>query len=69
LNVFRQYNISNDTEILTGGFIDEQSKLYQTLYQYLEHLKPAVVDETVFATGEFKDYSLHYFLPYANYVL
>jgi hypothetical protein len=32
LNVFRQYNISNDTEILTGGFIDEQSKLYQTLY-------------------------------------
>ena len=69
LNVFRQYKISNSTEILTGGFIDEQSKLYQTLYQYLEGLRPAAVDEAVFATGEFKDYSLHYFLPYANYVL
>ena len=69
LNVFKQYNISRETEIFTGGFIDEQSKLYQTLYQYLEGLRPAQVDETLFASDEFKDYSSHYFLPYANYVL
>ena len=69
LNVFKQYNINKETEILTGGFIDEESKLYQVLYQYLEGLRPAQVDESLFASGEFKNYSSHYFLPYANYVL
>jgi hypothetical protein len=69
LNIFKQYNIDNKTEIVTGGFINEESKLYQTLYQYAEGLKLAQVDEELFATGGFKDYSSHYFLPYANYVL
>lgn len=69
LNVFKQYNIGNETEIITGGFIEEESKLYQTLYQYAEGLKIAQVDEELFASAEFKDYSSHYFLPYANYIV
>jgi hypothetical protein len=69
LNVFQQYAIEKNSEILTGGFIDEKSKLYETLYQYLEGMKLAPVDETLFASDAFKDYSPHYFLPYTNYVL
>jgi len=69
LNVFKQYNIDNETEILTGGFIDKESKLYQTLYQYLEGLKPAEVDENLFAFANLQGYSSHYFLPYVKYEL
>src|SRR5258705_455507 len=69
LNVFKQYEIEKDAEIFAGGFIEEKSKLYEMLYQYFENLKLTQVDEALFAANEFKDYSSHYFLPYANYVL
>ena len=69
LNIFQQYEIEKNTEIITGGFIDEHSKLYELLYQYLEGLVLGAVDETLFISPEFKDYPAHYFLPYTNYLL
>lgn len=69
LNIFHQYKIEPDIKILTGGFIDEHSKLFETLYQYLEGLELGSVDETLFVSTEFREYPSHYFLPYANYLL
>ncbi|MEO8713149.1 MAG: DUF3822 family protein [Parafilimonas sp.] len=69
LNVFKQYDIEKNTNIFCGGFIDEKSKLYEILYQYLEGFQLMQVDETSFSTDEFKQYSPHYFLPYINYVV
>lgn len=69
LSVFKQYEIAVSTEVLTGGFIEERSKLYETLYLYLAGLKLEQVDETQLDSEGFKEYSSHYFLPYANYLL
>jgi hypothetical protein len=69
LNIFHKYKIENNTEIITGGFINVHSQLYELLYQYFEGLILGTVDETLFVSPEFKDYPPHYFLPYANYLL
>jgi hypothetical protein len=69
LNIFQQYEIEKNTEIIIGGFINEHSKLYELLHQYLEGLVLGAVDETLFLSAEFKDYPAHYFLPYINYLL
>lgn len=69
LNVCQQYGVELNVAIYCGGFINEQSKLYETLYQYLEGfqlLTPAVMQ---FASDEFKEYPLHYFTPYINYTV
>ena len=69
LNVQRQYKIDKNTAIFCGGFIEEKSKLYDTLYQYLESLQLMHVNEDCFASDEFKEYASHYFIPYINYVV
>lgn len=69
VNIFHQYNIEKNIEIITGGFINKDSKLYEVLHQYLEGLMLGTVDETLFVSPEFKDYPAHYFLPYTNYLL
>ena len=69
LNIFQQYKIEKNKKIITGGFFDVHSKLYELLYQYFEGLTLGTVDETLFISPEFKDYPAHYFLPYANYLL
>lgn len=69
LNIFHQYKIESNAQIITGGFIDEHSQLYKLLYQYFEGLTLGTVDENLFVSPEFKDYPMHYFLPYANYLL
>ena len=69
LNIFHQYEIEKNIEIITGGFINKDSKLYELLHQYLEGLVLGTVDETLFVSSEFKDYPAHYFLPYTNYLL
>lgn len=69
LNACIQYNLEKNIEIITGGFITEDSKLYDMLYQYLEGLQLIKADETLFGSDEFKKYPSHYFLPYINYVV
>lgn len=69
LNVFHQYNIAKNTTVLTGGFVDKHSALFETLYQYLEGLELGSIDEALFASPEYKEYPPHYFLPYINYLL
>jgi hypothetical protein len=69
LNVCKQYEIENNVAVYCGGFIDEKSKLYDMLYQYLAGFQLLKADETQLTTDEFKEYSLHYFTPYINYVV
>jgi len=69
LNTCQQYNIERNVEIFCGGFIDEQSKLYELLYQYLEGFQLMSVNENAFAAEAFKEFSLHYYMPYINYVV
>lgn len=69
LNVCRQYNIEENVAIFCGGFINEKSKLYEILYQYLEGFTLMPADETIFAAEEFKEFPAHYFMPYINYVV
>lgn len=69
LNVCTQYEVDNKVPIHCGGFINNTSKLYDTLYQYLEGFQLLHIDESYFAGDEFKEYPAHYFLPYINYVV
>jgi len=69
LNVCEQYGVEKNADIFCGGFIDERSRLYDTLYQYLEGLQLMQLDENAFATDKFKEFSSHYFMPYINYVV
>ncbi len=69
LNVCKQYEVEKNIAIRCGGFIDEKSKLYEILYQYLEGFKLLQADEAQLAGDEFKEYALHYFMPYINYVV
>jgi hypothetical protein len=69
LNTCEQYKIDKSAPVYCGGFIDVHSKLYETLYQYLEGLQLVDVDEAMFDTEAFKDYAPHYFVPYINYVV
>lgn len=69
LNTCKQYNIDKNIPVLCGGFIDENSKLYETLFQYLEGLQLTNIEESLFEGDEFKEYSSHYFMPYINYVV
>lgn len=69
LNVFEQYNIEKSATVFCGGFIDEQSKLYETLFQYLEGFQLLNADENLFDSAEFKNFSSHYFAPYINYLV
>jgi hypothetical protein len=68
LNVCKQYAIEKDVEIFCGGFVDEKSKLYELLYQYLEGFQLMHVDENIFTAEAFKEFSSHYYIPYINYV-
>ncbi len=68
LNLIHQYNIEKNIAIIAGGLIDAGSKLFEMLYQYLEGFVLGSVPETMFASGEFKEYPSHYFLPYINYL-
>ncbi|MBS1745128.1 MAG: DUF3822 family protein [Bacteroidetes bacterium] len=67
LNTCEQYNIEKNTQVYCGGFIDAQSKLYETLYQYLEGMQLVIVDKNRFGSKVFNDYAPHYFAPYINY--
>ena len=69
LNVCKQYDLEKSINIFCAGFIDERSKLYESLYQYLEGMQLIQPDTSVFAADEFKEYSSHYFMPYINYVV
>ena len=69
LNVCKQYEVEKNIAIYCGGFIDEKSKLYDTLYQYLEGFTLLQAEEAQLASDEFKEYALHYFMPYINYVV
>jgi hypothetical protein len=69
LNVFEQYGIPKNTDVVCAGFIDERSKLYDLLYAYLENLKLMNTDKTTYSEDTFNDHSQHYFLPYINYTV
>ncbi|MBV9962309.1 MAG: DUF3822 family protein [Parafilimonas sp.] len=69
MNVCKQYDFEKTVNIFCGGYIDERSKLYDALYQYLEGLQLIKPDSSMFTSDEFKEYSGHYFLPYINYVV
>ncbi len=69
LNVCEQYDIEKNVNTFCGGFIEERSQLYETLYQYLEGLQLIQPDESLFASAEFKEYAPHYFAPYVNYIV
>ena len=69
LNIFHQYKIEKSTPVLSGGFIEEKSKLFETLFQYLEGFQLMQADENIFDSNEFKNYAPHYFVPYVNYVV
>lgn len=69
LNLLHQYKLEKNINVLAGGFINQQSKLYETLYQYLEGFTLGEVDNAVFASDEFKEHPSHYFLPYVNYLV
>jgi len=69
LNVCKQYNIEKNVAIFCGGFIDEKSRLYEILYQYLEGFQLMHVDDNVFPNEAFKDYLPHHYIPYINYVV
>jgi hypothetical protein len=69
LNVCKQYDFEKTVNIFCGGYIEERSKLYEVLYQYLEGLQLIKPDTSVFTSDEFKEYASHYFLPYINYVV
>jgi hypothetical protein len=69
LNACKQYEVERNTAVFYGGLVAEKSKLYETLYQYLEQLQLMKVDESYFASEGFNAYPLHYFLPYINYVV
>ena len=68
LNVINQYELKKNVDIIAGGFINYDSKLFQLLYEYLENIRLEIIDETLLASDEFKEYPLHYFLPYINYL-
>jgi hypothetical protein len=67
LNVFEQSDIQQNANVVCSGFIGENSKLYELLYQYLENLKLMHADEAIFSDKASSDYPQHYFLPYINY--
>lgn len=69
LNVFEQYAIAQDTEVVCAGFIDERSKLYELLFAYLENLKLMNTDKATYSDNTASDHAPHYFLPYINYVV
>ena len=69
LNVFEQYAIPRDTDVVCAGFIDVRSKLYELLYLYLENLKLMNVDEATTGNKAFGEHAQHYFLPYINYTV
>ncbi|MEP6467415.1 MAG: DUF3822 family protein [Parafilimonas sp.] len=69
LNVYKQYAIEKNIPVFYGGFVAEKSKLYDTLYQYLEAFQALKVDENLFASEGFNAYPSYYFLPYINYVV
>jgi hypothetical protein len=69
LNACKQYEINNSIQVLCGGFIEEQSKLFETLYQYLEGFTLINPGDTLFSGDGFKAYPSHYFAPYINYGL
>lgn len=69
LNLCKQYEVEKNAAIQCGGFINNTSKLYETLYQYLEGFQLLHIDETSFAGDEFKEYPAHYFIPYINYAV
>ena len=69
LNLCTQYGIKKNVEVFCGGFIDERSKLYETLYQYLEGFQLIKPGEMRFASEEFKDHAAHYFIPYISYIV
>lgn len=69
LNAFHQYKIEKSTPVFCGGFIDEKSNLYETLFQYLEGFQLMQADENMFDSNEFKNYAPHYFAPYVNHVV
>lgn len=69
LNVCAQYDVDKKVPIYCGGFINNTSKLFETLYQYLEGFQLMHLDESCFAGDEFKEYPAHYFIPYINYVV
>jgi len=68
-NIIHQYGFEKNIKIVTGGFINERSRLFEVLYQYFEGLELGTVNEILFVSPEFKEYPSHYFLPYVNYLL
>ncbi len=68
LNIIHQYNLEKNIPVIAGGLIDTHSKLFEMLYQYLEGFNVKSVNESMFASDEFKEYPSHYFLPYINYL-
>jgi hypothetical protein len=69
LNTRKQYELDKSIDVFCGGFIEEKSKLHDTLYQYLEGFQLIKAGESEFVEGEFSDYAPHYFMPYINYVV
>lgn len=68
LNFFRHYEwVADEAKIYASGLIDPGSKLFDTLHQYLSHFETAASAREVLASGDFKNYPQHFFLPFANY--
>ncbi len=68
LNICEQYELPvNETKIIASGMIDAKSKLYNKLYEYFSGFEIATADEALFVSDSFKEFPLHFFLPFANY--
>ncbi len=65
LNTFERNRLSAETAaVQISGLIDLRSSLYTELYKYLHNLKVEEAADCIPDTEAFKEYPLHYFLPF-----
>lgn len=68
LNVYREHHFTqHETAVYAAGFIDENSSLFQLLYQYIEGLQLQLPRNKLFASNAFDEYKPHVYLPFVHY--
>ena len=67
LNVYKQYGfVQEETQLLTAGFIDPQSSLYELLYQYMAGIHIQQPHGNLVAQEVFGEYQPHVYLPFCS---
>jgi hypothetical protein len=65
LNTFERNGLAAETAtVQVSGLIDLRSSLYTELYKYLHNLKVEEAADCIPDTEAFREYPLHYFLPF-----